>query len=195
MRPLPVFLGVGVGLAGLLLFARRAAAAPGAVDGRPPAGAPESSFDLFPDVLAVIEGELYALTPESQANERQYLPAITAAELRYNLPRGLLHRQLFQESRFRTDIITGEFVSSAGAVGIAQIIPRYHPEVNPLDPIASIDYAARFMRQLYNQFGSWALALAAYNAGPGNVRKYGGVPPFDETQKYVAEITADVEVA
>lgn len=189
MRPLPVFLGVGVGLA-VLLVARRAAAAP-ASEGRQP----ESSLDFFPDVLAVIEGELYALTPESQANERQYLPAITAAERRYGLPPGLLHRQLYQESRFRTDIITGELVSSAGAVGIAQIVPRYHPDVDPRDPIASIDYAARFMRRLYNEFGSWALALAAYNAGPGNVRKYGGVPPFDETRQYVAEITADVEVA
>jgi soluble lytic murein transglycosylase-like protein len=49
------------------------------------------------------------------------------------------------------------------------------------------------MRSLYLQFGSWSLALAAYNAGPGNVQKYGNtVPPFAETQSYVSSILADV---
>jgi soluble lytic murein transglycosylase-like protein len=187
--------GILAGL-GLVLYSRRASASLG------DASSGSSFTDLFalpdismPDVVAVIQGDLYALVPSAQANEKKYLTAITAAEQREGLPDGLLHRQLYQESHFRTDIIDGSTVSVAGAVGIAQIIPRWHPGVNPLDPIASINYAAKYMRQLYNQFGSWSLALAAYNWGPGNVAANGlnNAPP--ETQQYVAQITADVGVA
>lgn len=122
----------------------------------------------------------------------KYLPMLNAAEDRYGIPRDLLARQAYQESRFRDDIISGSTVSPAGALGIMQIVPKFHPDADPLDVRAAIDYAARFLSNLKQQFGSWALALAAYNAGPGNVRKYGGVPPFDETRKYVAQIIADV---
>jgi soluble lytic murein transglycosylase-like protein len=77
-----------------------------------------------------------------------------------------------------------------------QLVPRFHPNVNPLDPYAAIDYAAGFLRSLYDQFGSWTLAVAAYNAGPGNVQKAGNtVPPFPETLKYVADIIGDVNAA
>jgi soluble lytic murein transglycosylase-like protein len=121
-----------------------------------------------------------------------YLPLLHAAEDRYGIPRDVLARQAYQESRFREDIISGAKVSSAGALGIMQIVPRFHPNAEPLNVPAAIDYAARFLSQLHAQFGSWSLALAAYNAGPGNVRKYNGVPPFAETQAYVADILADV---
>jgi len=137
----------------------------------------------------------FALTEDSRANEERFAPAIQSAEIRNSIPAGLLHRQLFEESRFRSDVISGEVVSAAGAVGIAQIIPRFHPGVDPLDAFQSIDYAARYLRENFERFGSWILALAAYNAGPGNVVKYNGIPPFPETQKYVAAITRDVEVA
>lgn len=136
---------------------------------------------------------------------KQYAPLFAAATAKWNLPPNLLARQAYQESRFRPDIISGRTLSSAGAVGIMQIIPTWHPELDPgdaaadraaaLDPARAIDYAAKYDRALFNQFGSWPLALAAYNAGPGNVKKYGGVPPFPETQKYVAEISADVGLA
>lgn len=122
----------------------------------------------------------------------KYLPILYAAEDRYGIPRDLLARQAYQESHFREDIITGAEVSPAGALGIMQIVPKYHPTAQPLNVPAAIDYAARFLSQLHTQFGSWSLALAAYNAGPGNVQKYGGVPPFDETRKYVSQILADV---
>lgn len=119
-----------------------------------------------------------------------------AAEDKYGIPRDLLARQAYQESHFRPDIIDGTTSSPAGAQGIMQIVPKYHPGVDPLDPAAAIDYAGQFMAQLYNEFGTWPLALAAYNAGPGNVQKYGDtIPPFSETQTYVADITADVPAA
>jgi len=54
------------------------------------------------------------------------------------------------------------------------------------------DAGVKYLGNLFKQFGDWSLALAAYNAGPGNVTKYGGIPPFPETQQYVAKITQDV---
>jgi soluble lytic murein transglycosylase-like protein len=116
-----------------------------------------------------------------------------AAEFEYNIPFGLLARQAWQESRFREDIITGKKVSSANAQGIMQIVPRWHPDVNPLDPIASIKYAAKYDAQLYKIFGTWELALAAYNWGPNNVMKHRNMRAVwpDETTKYASEILSD----
>jgi hypothetical protein len=62
--------------------------------------------------------------------------------------------------------------------------------VNPLDPVQALDGGARYLRQQWDRFGSLRLGLAAYNAGPGNVEEYGGVPPFKETQRYVQKIMA-----
>lgn len=129
------------------------------------------------------------------ANAAKYLPALHAAEDAYDIPRDLLARMAYQESRFREDIINGTTSSAAGARGLMQIVPRWHPGVDPLDPYAAIDYAARFLRSLYDQFKSWKLAVAAYNAGAGNVSKYNAVPPFPETQAYVSQIFNDVKVA
>ena len=130
--------------------------------------------------------------PDSAA---PYLAALNDASAQYGLPKNLLARVAYQESHFIPDIINGTRTSSAGAVGLMQIVPVYHPTVNPYDPIASIYYAAKILSGWKNQFGSWPLALAAYNAGPGNVAKYGGVPPFSETQTYVSEISRDVGLA
>ena len=103
-------------------------------------------------------------------------------------------RLAYQESRFRPDIISGQTVSSAGAVGIMQIVPRWHPEVNALDPAAAIAYAGKFLASLYRQFGTWELALQAYNWGPGNLKKYlaqGGTLPV-ETANYSGQILTDI---
>lgn len=128
-------------------------------------------------------------------NAAKYLPRLNAAETKYGIPRDLLARQAYQESRFRDDIVSGKTVSSAGAQGIMQIVPKWHPGVNPLDVSAAIEYAAKYLASLKKQFGSWALALAAYNAGPGNVTKYGGIPPFTETKNYVNQILADAKAS
>ena len=91
--------------------------------------------------------------------------------------------QINQESGFNPTI-----TSPAGAVGIAQIVPKWHPGVDPLDPFASMAYAANLMSAHYTQFKRWDLALAAYNAGAGAVQQYNGIPPFPETQNYVKAI-------
>lgn len=135
-----------------------------------------------------------------RAQGQPYREHFERATARYGLPPDLLARQAWQESRMRADAR-----SPKGAVGIMQIIPRWHPDLDPgdaaaderaaLDPARAIDYAARYLRQLFDRFGTWPLALAAYNAGPGNVAKYGGIPPFAETIDYVRDITRDVGLA
>lgn len=129
-----------------------------------------------------------------------YRLTIEAVEGQYAIPKNLLARLLYQESRFRDDIIRGDVVSSAGAVGIAQIVPKWHPGIDPTDPIASIWYAGAYLVELKRQFGSWDRALAAYNWGPGNLRVAIAQAGEDqwtlqapaETREYVAQISADV---
>lgn len=133
------------------------------------------------------------------ANAAPYLADIAAAERLHDMPKNLLARLIFQESRYRQDIISGKVISHAGAVGIAQIVPRWHPDVNPLDAQASIYYAADYLAELKRRFGDWETALAAYNWGQGNVSKARAAHGFGwlskaprETQNYVAEIWGDV---
>lgn len=127
-----------------------------------------------------------------------YMPTIRAAAGMHGVPVLLLARLLHQESAYRPDIISGDTRSSAGAVGIAQIVPRWHPNVDPTDPIESIYYAANYLASLKAQFGSWPLALAAYNYGPGNMNELIGSRGAswwmfapEETRAYVADIMSD----
>ena len=74
-----------------------------------------------------------------------------------------------------------------------QIVPRWHPNVDPLDPTDAIWYAARYLRNLYDRMGhSWKMALAAYNWGPGNVSRNEISDWPTETKNYVRQISADV---
>jgi soluble lytic murein transglycosylase-like protein len=127
-----------------------------------------------------------------------WIPILDSIGRSYNLPPDLLARVAYQESHFREDIIRGTTASSAGALGIMQMLPQFFSSVttprpfNDTDVRAQILEAASYLAQLYRQYRSWPMVLAAYNAGPGNVNKYQGIPPFPETQAYVAEIRADV---
>lgn len=157
-------------------------------------------FLLFGILIIFVGGLLF--TNRAWAlplNASPYAADIQAAERTNGMPVNLLGRVLWQESRFRQDIIKGEIKSSAGAIGIAQIIPRFHPNVDPLDPIESIYYAAGYLSDQKQRFGTWPLALSAYNFGPGNTNKalrshgtewFKFIPA--ETQTYINQIGADV---
>ena len=108
-------------------------------------------------------------------------------EQRYGLPQGMLNAVMQTESAGNP-----QAVSPVGAQGLFQFMPDTARElgVDPFNPEQAADGAARYLKQNYDQFGDWNLALAAYNAGPGNVRKYGGVPPFQETQQYIEKVNS-----
>ena len=110
---------------------------------------------------------------------------------RYGLDPEIFVRQMVQESGLNPDA-----VSPKGAVGIAQIMPGtardpgygVAPVTDPTDPEEALRFGAEYMRAMLDKYGDYGLALAAYNAGPGAVDKAGGIPPFQETQNYVASI-------
>ncbi|MEO6359190.1 MAG: lytic transglycosylase domain-containing protein [Sphingomicrobium sp.] len=97
----------------------------------------------------------------------------------------LLRAVAWTESRGRQNAI-----SPKGALGIMQLMPGTAAElgVNPLDPDANVNGGARYLARQLTRFQSVPLALAAYNAGPGAVLRWGGIPPYAETQSYVAQI-------
>ncbi|MBT9383407.1 lytic transglycosylase domain-containing protein [Pseudooceanicola sp. CBS1P-1] len=114
-----------------------------------------------------------------------YLDMARSAASRHAIPVGLFLRLVQQESGWNA-----QAVSAKGAVGLAQLMPgtARHMGADARDPYQNLDAGARYLAAQYRDFGSWPLALAAYNAGPEVVRRYGGIPPYAETQAYVAAI-------
>ena len=112
----------------------------------------------------------------------QYLQMAKDAARRYGVPSELFLKLVQQESGWKP-----KARSHKGAIGLAQLMPGTARtlRVNPHDPYENLDGGARYLAQQYRTFGSWRLALAAYNAGPAAVQKYGGVPPYKETRNYV----------
>lgn len=115
----------------------------------------------------------------------EYLPLAKQVAAKHGVPEDLFLRLVQQESGWNPSA-----QSHAGAVGLAQLMPETASllGVDPRDPHQNLEGGARYLRQMYNRFGSWKLALAAYNAGPEAVAKYGGVPPYAETKNYVRVI-------
>ena len=116
-----------------------------------------------------------------------YAGTIEQAAASNGIPASLLAGLLYHESRFEPNV-----VSSAGAEGIAQFMPATAAGmgVDPTNPTQSIEGAAQLLGSYTRQFGSFADALAAYDAGSSAVERYGGIPPYAETQAYVPAVLA-----
>jgi soluble lytic murein transglycosylase-like protein len=115
----------------------------------------------------------------------KFLALARAAARKHGVPEDLFLRLVHQESGWNAAA-----VSPKGAIGLAQLMPGTATllGVDATDPGQNLDGGARYLAMMYSRFGSWQLALAAYNAGPGAVEQYGGIPPYDETTGYVAAI-------
>ncbi len=116
-----------------------------------------------------------------------YVPMIEQAAARNGLDPALLYGLIEQESGFDPSARSG-----AGAAGLTQLMPSTAASLgvaDPLNPAEAIEGGARYLAEQMRQFGGNASdALAAYNAGPGAVQQYGGVPPYAETQQYVSKV-------
>jgi soluble lytic murein transglycosylase-like protein len=127
--------------------------------------------------------------PASSGGDGPYKAEIDAAAQKYGVDPALLRGLIRQESNF--DPNAG---SPAGAQGLCQLMPGTAAALgctNTHDPAQNIDAGAKYLRQQLDAFGGdVSKALAAYNAGPGAVKRYGGVPPYAETQNYVRQVQA-----
>jgi soluble lytic murein transglycosylase-like protein len=124
-----------------------------------------------------------------QPEEKSVHQLVTDAALRYGLPPELVHGVAQAESAYRASA-----VSPKGAIGIMQLMPATARQfdADPMNPVQNIDAGTRLLRELLLRYEGAdhgvRRALAAYNAGAGAVARYGGVPPYRETQDYVEKV-------
>jgi soluble lytic murein transglycosylase-like protein len=145
-----------------------------------------SATTSFAQALNTAQGTISPTT--TGGGSTQFDSQIDAAASKYGLDPALLKGLIRQESGFDPAAR-----SSAGALGLTQLMPGTAATlgVDPSDPAQAIDGGARYLKAQLDRFGGDpAKALAAYNAGPGAVAKFGGVPPYAETQNYVQKVLA-----
>jgi len=159
---------------------QEAAARLGRTETRKTPSAPSASSD-FGEVLRSVSDR-----------GRDLDPIFTEASRTYGVPQELLRAIAFHESGFQTDA-----VSSAGAMGLMQLMPATVETMGVRDPFDAKDNifgGAKLLSQLFDKYqGDLKLTLAAYGAGSGAVAKYGGVPPYEETRGFVRDILSAMD--
>ena len=127
------------------------------------------------------------LTFPAEATELPFADLVDTAARRHSVDPDLVHAVIAVESGYRASA-----QSRAGAQGLMQLMPGTQRDFgvsDAFDPRQNVDAGVAYLRRLTDEFGT-VLALAAYNAGPGAVRRYNGIPPYDETRAYVRAVLA-----
>jgi len=154
-----------------------------------------SSFDMLnPSVRnngTYISVQDVKYTNRSEGTNEELKTIIEKAADTYKLPIKLIEEVIRKESNFNV-----RAVSHAGASGLMQLMPSTAKSLgvkNIFDPFENVMAGSKYLRNMLDKYnGNLELALAAYNAGPGNVDKYQGIPPFEETRKYVRSILSSI---
>jgi soluble lytic murein transglycosylase-like protein len=194
----------GVAVSGLLLVASAGVAV---AEGLKLTGSTKSRKTIFESQARLIDEKLakqysgsVKLTPKYKKGDTaaaeavpkfrgtykgEYLEVAKAAARKHGIPEDLFLRLVQQESGWNPGA-----VSHKGATGLAQLMPGTARKlgVDIDDPAQNLEGGARYLRMMYDKFGSWKLALAAYNAGPAAVEQHDGIPPYAETENYVKAI-------
>jgi len=133
--------------------------------------------------------------PYYQAHKLLYEPTAKAIAKKWGIPERVFLNLITAESSWNPDAR-----SHAGALGLTQLMPSTITGMGATvarvkqHPTLQMSLGARYLKKQYTRFHDWKLAVAAYNAGPGVVKKYGGVPPYDETRKYVEKVMSDTDL-
>jgi soluble lytic murein transglycosylase-like protein len=155
-----------------------------------PAASSTSGATSFAQVLSAQAAPAASAGANAPTGAAPYAADIQAASQKYGVPAALIEAVIQQESGFNPSAQSG-----AGAGGLMQLMPSTASGLgvtNVYDPAQSIEGGTHYLRDQLDRFGgNVQLALAAYNAGPGAVASYGGVPPYPETQSYVSDVLAN----
>jgi soluble lytic murein transglycosylase-like protein len=111
---------------------------------------------------------------------KEHVMMVTNAAQKWGVPQMIMHNLVKTESNWNPNAVN----KKSGASGMFQFMPASAKSfgIDPFNVEQSANASAKYLAQMHDEFGNWPMAVAGYNAGPGNVKKYGGIPPFKETQ-------------